>query len=152
MPVKWYFITLGRTTHQSRDIKILKYFIAVLIAVLAKYILRSRFPLYFYLKSGLIIKAPQMLDGIKTAKTNMRLSKPCKFHWSTRYHTYAVLVQQDSRVRTLTPTRLRRVGVSVYTSFKMRFCSWEFFEPSFGIYIKFGYFFIIAQKFQLKNF
>ena len=67
MPVKWYFITLGRTTYQSRDIKILKYFIAVLIAVLAMYILRSRFPLYFYLKLGRIIKAPQMLDGIKTA-------------------------------------------------------------------------------------
>ena len=119
--------------------------------------LRSMFPFYFYLKLGRIIKAPQMLDDHKngyfaTPRTNMRLSKPCKFHGSTRYHTYALHAQQDSRVRTLTPTRLRRVGVSVYTSFKMRFCSWEFFEPSFRIYTKFRNFFVIAQKFQLKNF
>ena len=77
------------------------------------------------------ITAPQMLDGHKsgyfaTPLTHMRLSKPCKFHWSTRYHTYALHVQQDSRVRTLTPTRRSRVGVSVYTSIKCVFARGNF--------------------------
>ena len=93
-------------------------------------ILRSMFPLYFCLKGGRIIKTPQTLDGHKiayfaTPLTNMRLSKTCKFHWSTRYHTYVLHVQQDGRVSTLTPTRLRRVGVSVYTSLKCVFARTE---------------------------
>ena len=96
--------------------------------------LRSMFPFYFYLKLGRIIKAPQMLDDHKngyfaTPRTNMRLSKPCKFHGSTRYHTYALHVQQDSRVRTLTPTRRSRVGVSVYTSIKCVFARGNFLSP-----------------------
>ena len=75
--------------------------------VLAMYILRSMFPLYFCLKGGRMIKTPQTIDGLKiayfaTPLTNMRLSKPCKFHWSTRYHTYGLHVQQDGRVSVVT--------------------------------------------------
>ena len=52
---------------------------------------------------------------IATRQANTRLDRSCKYHCSTHYDTCIVRAQQDDRASALTPTRLRRVGVSVYT-------------------------------------
>ena len=116
----------------------------------------NMFPLYFFLKRGRIIKTPQTLDGHKiayfaTVLTNMRLSKPCKFHWSTRYHTYVLHVQQDGRVSVLTPPRLRRVGVSVYTSIKCVFARTAVLSTFLSSTWNFEAFLILHKNSNFKN-
>ena len=58
---------------------------------------------------------------ISISQANTRLSRSCKHHCSTHYDTCIVRAQQDGRASVLTPTRLRRVGVSVYTYIKCVF-------------------------------